>query len=59
MFLFVNLTKPFVKRMKEWGYRFLGYTDDFFVEASSGGAATMVDNVRAPEKIEGLMKGSG
>lgn len=53
-FWFVNLLKQFVRSLREWGYRVLGYIDDVLVAPSVGRSAIMEDSVDASEKIGAL-----
>ena len=55
-FWFVNLMKPFVGRVRRWGYRVLEYIDDFLVAPSVGRPATTDDCVEASDKIDALMR---
>ena len=54
-FWFVNLMKPFVGRMRKWGYRILEYIDDFLVAPSVGRVATADDCLQASSRIDWLM----
>lgn len=51
--------KPFVRRMREWGYRVLSYIDDFLITPAIGRAATSMDCISATKRIDELMQGLG
>lgn len=57
---FTQLLVPFVRRLRELGYRVLAYLDDFLVAPSRYGvAASLKDCAAAREEIAGLMKRLG
>lgn len=54
-FWFINLMKPFVWKMRKWGYRVLSYIDDFLVACAAGRVSTAGDCRKGSERIEELM----
>lgn len=57
---FTQLVAPFVRKLRECGYRVLSYIDDFLVAPSPHGTvATPADCVRARRRIDALMSALG